>query len=151
MDHLSQHDKKKFKRLEREKARVNSMVHNPGKPKLPIAPIAIVAGMALVIVAVVLASKLIAAQPGKYDSFAKCLSEKGVVMYGNDWCQYTALQKQELGKSMPFINYQICDEIKPGCQNKGVRITPTWEINGTLLSGVQELALLSQLSGCPLP
>ncbi|MBS3139177.1 hypothetical protein J4207_05735 [Candidatus Woesearchaeota archaeon] len=30
--------------------------------------------------------------PGQYDSFAKCLTEKGAVVYGNDFCSYTNKQ-----------------------------------------------------------
>src|SRR3989338_281740 len=39
-------------------------------------------------------------KPGEYDNFAKCLSEKGAVMYGAmDWCKYTQAQKAMFGKS----------------------------------------------------
>ncbi len=27
--------------------------------------------------------------PGKYDNFAKCLTDKGAVLYGENFCQYT--------------------------------------------------------------
>lgn len=36
--------------------------------------------------------------PGKYDDFAKCLSEKGVKFYGAFWCSHCANQKAMFGK-----------------------------------------------------
>ena len=85
-----------------------------------------------------------------YDNFAKCLSGKGVVVYGNEWCTYTASQKSDFGGSFKYLNYQICDEIKPGCQEKGLKLTPSWEYNGTILHGYQTLETISELTGCPL-
>ncbi|MEK6967732.1 MAG: hypothetical protein AABX51_03820 [Nanoarchaeota archaeon] len=148
-EELSKHERKKLKKIER--------AHLPqpssSKPRKGVPVSWLIAGgivFAILFVSVI-AAQLINAQPGKYDSFSKCLSEKGVVVYGNDWCQYTATQKEDFGKSFKYLNYKICDEIRPGCQQKGITITPSWDMNGTLLSGVQDLSILSELSGCPLP
>ena len=44
-------------------------------------------------------------KPGLYDNFAKCLTEKGAVMYGAmDWCKFTQAQKAMFGKSFKYIN-----------------------------------------------
>lgn len=88
-------------------------------------------------------------QPGQYDDFAKCLTEKGVKVYGNDACQYTTKQRNMFGSSQQYLNYMKCvGGIE--CDIKKVRITPTWEINGTMLEGVQSFEKLAELSGCKL-
>lgn len=77
--------------------------------------------------------------PGKYDSFAKCLTEKGVVMYGEDWCQYTQGQKGMFGKSFKYINY---------IQKPNLNVRPTWIIDGKTYEKVQSFQRLSALTGC---
>ena len=85
-----------------------------------------------------------------YESFAKCLASKDTVLYGNNWCQYTQEQRRMFGSSFQFLNYKVCDENKQLCREKGVSITPTWEINGKMYSGVQSIETLSRASGCSL-
>lgn len=77
--------------------------------------------------------------PGKYDGFAKCLTEKGTVMYGENWCQYTNAQKGMFGKSFKYINYQIKEDL---------RKRPTWVIDGESYETVQSFERLSALTGC---
>lgn len=89
-------------------------------------------------------------KPGQLDDFAKCLTEKGAVIYGNDYCQYTNRELNFFGKSKGYLNYVKCAENKALCDNKGVKITPTWEINGQMLERVQSLEKLAELSGCNL-
>ncbi len=98
-----------------------------------------------IIISVVVLLVLVAAityasfAPGKYDSFAKCLTEKGAVMYGEDWCENTNGQKAMFGKSFKYVNY----EIKPD-----IRIRPTWVIDGKDYERVQSFQRLSALTGC---
>lgn len=109
---------------------------------------------------VVLASMLVAAvgylfmmissAPGNFDNFTKCLTEKGMVVYGNDWCRYTQEQMSAFGSSTGYLNYIKCDENEGLCRRKGVQITPTWEIDGKAYSGVQTFETLSEVSGCGL-
>lgn len=86
--------------------------------------------------------------PGELDDFAKCLTEKGVVIYGNDFCSYTNHQLGDFGKSSKHLNYVRCIDNEALCDEKGVEITPTWEIDGKTYNGVQPLDKLSTLSGC---
>src|SRR3989338_6855129 len=81
-------------------------------------------------------------KPGPLDDFAKCLTEKGAVMYGASWCQYTAAQKGMLGKSMKFIDYRDFSE------NPEVKVTPTWFINGEKYERTQSLDRLAAVTGC---
>ena len=82
-------------------------------------------------------------RPGSYDSFAKCLAEKGAVMYGAmDWCKYTQAQKGMFGKSFKYVNYHEFNELP------GIKKTPTWVINGQWYENVQPFDKLSALTGC---
>ena len=82
-------------------------------------------------------------KPGHYDSFAKCLAEKGAVMYGAmDWCKYTQGQKAMFGKSFKYINYHEFQELP------GIKKTPTWVIDGKWYENVQPFEKLSALTGC---
>ncbi len=80
---------------------------------------------------------------GAYDSFAKCLTEKGAVMYGAmDWCKYTQGQKAMFGKSFKYVNYREFKELP------GIKKTPTWVINNQWYENVQTFEKLSQVTGC---
>ena len=51
----------------------------------------------ILILAITAYSVYSANKPGPYDSFAKCLADKGAVMYGAmDWCKYTQTQKTNI-------------------------------------------------------
>jgi hypothetical protein len=102
----------------------------------------------IIVIALAYLSFMISASPGAYDGFTKCLTEKGTVVYGNDWCEYTKVQKADFGNSFKYLNYVICDSNKELCNAKGVEITPTWEIGGKTYSGVQTFGKLSEVSGC---
>ena len=95
-----------------------------------------VGGALLIIIALV---SVFAFRPGKYDAFAKCLTEKKVVMYGEDWCPYTQAQKNMFGKSFKYVDYQV---------KTGLRVRPTWVIDDKLYERVQSFETLSALSGC---
>lgn len=88
--------------------------------------------------------------PGKYDAFATCLTEKGVKMYGTDWCHFCQDQKKKFGKSFKYVDYVNCDTNQKECNSAGVEGYPTWVINGESYSGVQSLKYLSTLTKCDL-
>jgi len=89
-------------------------------------------------------------KPGEFDSFAKCLTDKGVVVYGNDFCPYTPTQLNLFGKSKAHLNYVKCIDNEAVCDKKEIKITPTWEIKGKIYEGVQGFDKLALLSGCDL-
>jgi hypothetical protein len=79
----------------------------------------------------------------QWDDFAKCLTEKGAVMYGNmQTCKYTQHQAGMFGSSFKYLNYKDFSE------NSDVRITPTWYINGEKLEGEQSFETLAEKTGC---
>lgn len=82
-------------------------------------------------------------KPGPYDNFAKCISEKGAVMYGAlDWCKFTQAQRAMFGKSFKYVNYHEFNELP------GIKKTPTWVINGAWYENVQSFEKLAALTGC---
>lgn len=97
------------------------------------------------------------AEPGKYDEFAKHLSEKGVTMYGAYWCPHCASQKKLFGSSFDYVNYVECDprgnNAQPQlCESKGIEGFPTWEFpleNGEteMVSGELSLREIAFRSG----
>lgn len=87
-------------------------------------------------------------KPGKYDDFARCLTEKGVIMYGTDWCPHCQEQKAKFGKSFKYVDYKDCDLNKDLCTKKGIEGYPTWIINNKKYPGTKSLDYLASLSGC---
>jgi hypothetical protein len=113
----------------------------------------------LIIVAAILMSLLFIAKPmitgqsiseqkEKIDTFAKCITNSGAVMYGTDWCGFCQKQKKEFGRSFKEINYVNCDYNKDECLVNGVSGYPTWKINDETYSGFQSFRTLSRLTGC---
>lgn len=88
----------------------------------------------------------------KYDALAKCLTDKGFVMYGSQYCPHCANQENMFGDSFKYINYVECTE-EPGtteCNEKNILGVPTWIYPNGELSGTQSLEELSEISGCKL-
>ncbi|GBE20220.1 hypothetical protein BMS3Abin17_00957 [archaeon BMS3Abin17] len=104
--------------------------------------------IALILILLALSVNNYMKMPGQYDDFAKCLTEKEAVVYGNDYCSYTVKQLNFFGKSKEYLTYVKCIDNKKLCDSKSISITPTWEINGESYSGVQSLGALAQISGC---
>lgn len=89
--------------------------------------------------------------PGPLDDFSKCLSGKGVKVYGAlSWCEYTQGQKAMFGKSFKHLDYAEHTEY-PVEEFGEIKTTPTWIISGNVVENVQDLHTLSELSGCTLP
>ncbi|OGY90969.1 MAG: hypothetical protein A3H70_04090 [Candidatus Komeilibacteria bacterium RIFCSPLOWO2_02_FULL_48_11] len=84
------------------------------------------------------------------DSFAQCLTDKGVAMYGAKWCLHCQNQKKAFGKSFRLIKYLECPDNIELCLAKDIQGYPTWIINDKKYEGEQSLASLSQISDCPL-
>ncbi len=91
------------------------------------------------------------AVPRDYEGFARCLTEKGVVMYGADWCSHCENQRLAFGDSFRFVNYVECMKEQKACKAKDIRGFPTWEFPGGMRE-VGELSFreLSEKSGCHL-
>lgn len=85
------------------------------------------------------------------DSFAQCLADAKITMYGADWCPHCQNEKKLFGDSFRFVPYVECPDNPQRCLKEGIKGYPTWVFpDGRKLVGEQGLEKLSQESGCPL-
>jgi hypothetical protein len=95
----------------------------------------------------------------KYDSFARCLADRQVKMYGAYWCPHCAEQKEMFGESFALAPYVECGVAgdrraeQQVCKDAGIQHFPTWQFppTGQRVEAVIPLADLSSRTGCPLP
>lgn len=110
-----------------------------------------------VIATVILRSEGAPEGPGKYDTFATCLKDKGAVFYGAFWCPHCQAQKKLFGSSAKLLPYVECSTADGSAQTqaciaKEVKSYPTWEFaDGSRLSGEITLAQLAEKTSCELP
>lgn len=91
-------------------------------------------------------------QAGPLDNFAQCLTDKGVIMYGANWCSHCQNEKKAFGNSFSKVNYVECPKDPKKCLDMGVEGYPTWIFgDGKKLVGEQGVQKLAQESGCALP
>lgn len=118
-----------------------------GKPKKIGITLALLAAIILLVIYI----KIRLDQPGQYDNFAKCLTEKGVKMYGAYWCGHCKNQKIAFGKSFKYVNYIECTQKQDECNNAKIKGYPTWVFPGDQrIEGETSLDKISQLSNCSL-
>ncbi|MDP3725596.1 MAG: hypothetical protein Q8R36_00185 [bacterium] len=99
---------------------------------------------------------------GEYDTFAQCLYDSGMRMYGSVTCKFCAQQREMFGDSFRFVREIECDPRNPLpqtelCVAKKITATPTWIFEDEagndvtrFQPGVLSLEKLSEVSGCPL-
>lgn len=115
--------------------------------------ITIIASVVLIVSASVLLVKS-SNTPGKYDDFAKCLTEKGAEFYGAFWCPHCRNQKSLFGKSAEYLNYIECSTPDGNsqlsqCTEKGIEGYPTWIFaDGSRENGEVSLEKLAEKTGC---
>jgi hypothetical protein len=94
----------------------------------------------------------------QYDNFARCLSQKGIKMYGAYWCPHCSEQKAMFDASFQYAPYIECGiqgntaKIQQECTDAGIKHFPTWQFPplGERVEGAIPLEDLSLRSGCPL-
>jgi hypothetical protein len=94
----------------------------------------------------------------RYDAFARCLTQKGVKMYGAYWCPHCSEQKELFDKSFQYAPYIECGvpgttaKVSDVCTDAQIKHFPTWQFPpvGERLEGVVPLQDLSFRTGCPL-
>ncbi len=83
---------------------------------------------------------------------AEHLTKEGAVMYNAYWCPHCHDQKEMFGKeAAEKLNLVECaqdgfNNKRELCEAKGITGFPTWEINGSIDSGVKSLKELAELS-----
>lgn len=95
--------------------------------------------------------------PGKYDTFATCLKDKGATFYGAFWCPHCQAQKKLFGTSQKLLPYVECSfpngqSQTQICKDKKIEGYPTWEFaDGSRLNGEIPLQQLADKTSCVLP
>jgi len=87
---------------------------------------------------------------GEFDHLAQCLTDKGMVMYGNDSCSHCIEQKKDFKGSFDLITYIQCNQEPGKCQDQSIQGTPTWIMDGKKYEGRQSLSHLAEIAGCQL-
>lgn len=114
---------------------------------------------ALLLAAFALAYYLGTRTQHKHDSFARCLQQRGVKMFGAWWCPHCEEQKERFGASFEYVPYVECgvkgdvharSEV---CKEEHVDHYPTWQFPpmGERVERVFTLKELSDRTGCSLP
>ena len=86
-------------------------------------------------------------------ALAEHLTSSGAVMYSAYWCPHCHEQKELFGKqASDQLNVVECapdgeNNQADLCRSKGLEGFPSWEINGSIDSGVKGLDTLAELSG----
>jgi hypothetical protein len=95
----------------------------------------------------------------RHDAFARCLTQRGVKMYGAWWCTHCQEQKELFGASFEYAPYVECG-IKGDlhgtaqvCKDQDIKHYPTWQFPpmGERVERVFPLQELADRTGCPLP
>lgn len=88
------------------------------------------------------------------ENLAKCMSEKGVRMYGATWCPHCQEQKKMFGDYFRHIEYIECDSNTPDnqvekCRSDNIQGYPTWVFpKDAFTPGRRSLEELAKYSGC---
>lgn len=107
--------------------------------------------------AVLLQSNNIPLGPGKYDTFATCLKDKGAIFYGAFWCPHCQATKKAFGSSQKLLPYVECSTADGQsqlqiCKDKKIVGYPTWEFaDGSRLEGEVTMQQLADKTACVLP
>ena len=107
--------------------------------------------------AVVFQSNTTPVGPGKYDTFATCLKDKGAVFYGAFWCTHCQAQKKLFGTSVKLLPYIECSTADGSgqtqiCKDKNITGYPTWVFaDNSTLGGEITLQQLADKTSCVLP
>ena len=100
-------------------------------------------------------------EEGKYDTFAQCLYDNGLRMYGSVTCASCAKQRAMFGASFEFVREVECDPRNDHaevdrCIEKDIEHTPTWILEDEegntiekLPAGIVDLEKLGEVAGCP--
>ncbi len=87
--------------------------------------------------------------PEELNDFVNCLKEKGMVIYGADWCPYTVQLIDLLGgKEAVGSMYIDCEEQQELCQEKGIMGYPTILINDNKYKKERTLSDFAEITGC---
>lgn len=76
---------------------------------------------------------------------AKCLSEKGVVLYCSSLSLNCIMQKKSLGEAFEYVNYVECTDNPDQCIDLSL---PAWKVGDEFYYGIRDLSKLAESTGC---
>jgi thiol-disulfide isomerase/thioredoxin len=85
-------------------------------------------------------------------ALAEHLKKTGAVMYGAFWCPHCYTQRQTFGTvAWSKVNYVECAKDGEGanvdaCNKAGIKLFPTWKINGKSYEGTMSLFKIAKLT-----
>lgn len=127
--------------------------------KNPFTPTRLIIGAVVVIVAALIvyqAVKGATVDPAK-KALAECMTQKGIVMYGADWCPHCQATEANFGPAFKYVDYVACehnvgDPLAPVCAEHNVSGFPTWikpgGKPGDRAVGMTDLGALAEWSNC---
>lgn len=118
--------------------------------------------VALIVLAGIVYVIMAPGKPGKLDSFAQCVKDKGAIFYGAFWCPHCQAQKARFGKSAKLLPYVECSTPDSRgqtqiCKDIGIETYPTWHFTNDVstttkvITGDMELEAIAEETGCQLP
>lgn len=90
----------------------------------------------------------------KYNDFAKCVTDKGAILYTSNGCPHCLAQKNLLGAAIQYIKEIECTSNPKMCVDAGISGVPTWIIGDKKIEGFDKdltMKELSDITGCELP
>lgn len=82
-------------------------------------------------------------------ALAQCLRDRGITMYGAEWCPHCKNEKKAFGSAFDFVPYVECPIEKQRCAELKIEGYPTWIFpDGKRLVGEQGITKLQEESGC---
>lgn len=95
----------------------------------------------------------------QHDAFARCLSARGVKMFGAWWCPHCQEQKEKFGASFEYVPYVECgikgdvNGRSQACIDANIAHYPTWQFppTGERVERIMSLEDLSDRTSCSLP
>lgn len=89
----------------------------------------------------------------KLKEFSNCLAEKGIKIYGANWCGYTKKLAIDTlgGYDIAGEAYIECTEEEALCAQEGISGYPTIKFNGEAYQGARTLESLGGITGCAVP
>lgn len=88
---------------------------------------------------------------GRLESFASCLTEKGLKMYGTERCPHCQNMKGMFGSAFSKINFIDCDKQTMQCDAASIKWYPTWMYLSKPYEWEKTLEELAQITSCELP
>ncbi len=85
----------------------------------------------------------------RFDTFAKCLTEKGAALYTSDQgCESCIQQKAIFKSSYQYLTVVNCGTDPATCAEKEIKYGPVWIIDGKKYFGLHGVPKLAGITGC---